>query len=68
MRSVDFSSGHANFAKMAFRPNAIGFCSKEMFCAPSDSKEDFAEFWISSRFVSGDEGIIFAITAAIPDM
>ena len=38
MRSVDFSSGHANFAKMAFRPNAIGFCSKEMFCAPSAVK------------------------------
>ena len=64
--SVSFSSGHANLIIRALRPKAIGFSSKEMFRAPSDSKVLEAFDLISSRFVSGEEGIIFTITATIP--
>lgn len=68
MMSESFSSGHAIFRKIAIRPKAIGFSSKEIFCAPCSSIVDFAFVLISSRFVSGEEGIIFTITAAIPVM
>lgn len=66
MMSVFFSSGQANLILIAFRPNAMGISTNEMFFAPSFSKTFLASSFIFSRSASGLSGNIFTMTAAIP--
>ena len=65
--SVPFSSGSSKPARIAFKPKAMGWVSKEIFLAPSDSSSFLISDSILSMSASGESGIILnlIITVAI---
>ena len=64
--SSSCSSGHAKKAIMAFSPKAMGSSSNLQFFPLFYSMSNLALSFTFSKSVSGDVGINFILTAAIP--
>lgn len=65
-KSVPLFSSKSNFICSDFKPNAIGFSSKEMFFAPSFIIISFAIVLILPRSEEGDSGMNFIMITAVP--